>query len=114
MLNEEQIDRLLQNLNRASERFIDAMYQAEHQADVAAVAKASALEEHEFAGKNAEAREREALLTLTENATLGDAEFSLRMRRMDLERAKMDVEMARAAISLWKAAAYEAAGKETR
>ena len=107
MLTEERIERLLGDLEAALALLTDAADAVESAGELAAVAKASALEEHEFTGKNAEAREREALLTCVENATVQEKEFSLRMRKLELERAKARAELTRCAIKLWIAAATE-------
>ena len=107
MLDEKKIEELLTNLSRTGNEIAvlaDVLQVAEQEEQVT---YARILSEHTYAGKFAKDQEREATVLLSEHA---DA-VNTRQERMDVEdkmnHAKVTHEVARAAVSLWKALAYQ-------
>ena len=112
MLTEKKIDELLTNLSRTGKKIAilaDVLQVAEQDEQVT---YARILDEYTYSGKFAKDQEREATVLLSEHV---DAKTA-RQERMDVEdkmnHAKVAHEVSRAAVSLWKALAYQGDNNE--
>jgi hypothetical protein len=110
MLDTERIAHLLENLSAAQSNVRESAVELSNARENLAVESARILQAHEFVGKNAEAREREAAILIEDNAAINGLQREVRGATRGLAVHTDDLEFARTEIGLWKALAYQIGG----
>jgi hypothetical protein len=110
MLDTERIAHLLENLSAAQSNVRESAIELSNARENLAVESARTLQGHEFVGKNAEAREREATILIEDDPKINGLQAEVREAIRGLAIHTDDLELTRTEIGLWKALAYQVGG----
>ena len=111
MLTGQQIARLRKELELALSEHTKARARTEELSEGLTLAEAQTYLDHDFVGKNAEARQAEAIVLLSTNEDVDRKRDAVHNAQYDEAIAKARVEIATRDIQLWIAAAREASGE---